>query len=188
MYRLWVMDTTLPLRRPVIALIIGAVLLIGGCSVVGGPIVSVIPLVTPPSTVPVVPASLTPAGQGPTASPPPEATGAPTPPPVAHIGVTGHITAAPTCPVETVPPDPACAPGALAGATVVAKDSAGHEIARAVSNSSGYYFLDLTPGTYLLVPQPMGQMMRAPSARTVSVGAGASGGIIVDFTYDTGIR
>jgi hypothetical protein len=31
-------------------------------------------------------------------------------------------------------------------------------------------------------------MMRAPAGRSVLVGEGASGGVVVDFSYDTGIR
>jgi hypothetical protein len=72
---------------------------------------------------------------------------------------------------------------------VIASDASGHEIARAVSNADGYYVLDIPPGRYTLTPRSVsGQMMRAPTAKSVTVGDGTPGGAIVDFRYDTGIR
>lgn len=156
---------------------------------VGGPLASFIAASDPGSIgpSPSIP-SATP-GPAAVASPGGEATSIPTAPALAHAGASGHLSASPTCPVETVPPNPACAPRPVVGATVIASDASGHQVARAVSNADGYYVLDVPPGRYTLTPQPVGdQMMRAPTAKPVTVGDGTPGGAIVDFRYDTGIR
>jgi len=102
--------------------------------------------------------------------------------------VIGHITAGPICPVETVPPNPSCTPKPVAGVTVIATDSAGIEAGRAISKADGSYALELVPGRYVLTPQPLdGQSLRAPAAKSVIVQASADP-LVVDFTYDTGIR
>ena len=107
---------------------------------------------------------------------------------VSTASVTGHLTASPTCPVETVPPNPACAPKAMSGAIVVATDAGGHEVARAVSSADGSYSIALPPGTYTLTPQALAdKMMRAPPAQSITIASGRVNQII-DFTYDTGIR
>jgi hypothetical protein len=100
--------------------------------------------------------------------------------------VTGHLTAAPTCPVEAQPPASGCAPAPVADATVIATNSAGREVARAVSGADGAYTLDLAPGTYTLTPVPSVPMLRPPSGRSVTVPS--SGPVVVDFVLDTGIR
>lgn len=103
--------------------------------------------------------------------------------------VVGHLTASPTCPVETVPPDPACAPRPLAGASVIATDPGGQKLARAVSQADGSYSLALAPGTYELTPQPTGDhMLRAPAGKSVTITGIAASQVVVDFSYDTGIR
>jgi hypothetical protein len=103
--------------------------------------------------------------------------------------VSGHVTSSPTCPVETVPPDPACAARPLAGATVIATDPAGHEVARAVSRVDGSYSLALAPGTYMITPQPLGgHMLRPPEGKSVTIGGTSPDTAIIDFSYDTWIR
>ncbi len=99
----------------------------------------------------------------------------------------GRLVAGPRCPVETVPPLPACAPLPVAGATVVATDVTGREVARTVSKGDGSYVLDLAPGTYTLTPSTtLGGTLRAPKGRSVTVAV--SEPLTVDFTFDTGIR
>ena len=59
--------------------------------------------------------------------------------------------AGPTCPVETVPPDPACAPRPVAGAVVDIKDAAGARIASVTLDAAGLGFAEVPPGGYLVV-------------------------------------
>jgi hypothetical protein len=103
---------------------------------------------------------------------------------VATTGVRGTVTAGPTCPVERADQSPCIR--AVPDATIVATDAAGKEVARATSDGSGAYFLQLPPGTYRIVPQPVPGLMGTAAAETVEVTSGAA--TRLDFAYDTGIR
>jgi hypothetical protein len=143
-----------PLRRPILLIVVGASLLAGAC-VAEGPLASFTTVGGSGSVASLPSASAATPGQAADGSPGGEATLVPTASAVAHAGVTGHLTAGPTCPVETVPPNSACAPRPVAGATVIATDAAGHEVARAASTAEGYYVLDVAPGRYTLTPRPV---------------------------------
>lgn len=99
-------------------------------------------------------------------------------------GVGGTVLAGPTCPVERAGESPCVR--AVAGATIVALDSAGHEVGRAVTDSSGSYFLPLPPGDYRIVPQAVQGLMGVAPPATVDVPAGPPAQ--VNLEYDTGIR
>ena len=92
----------------------------------------------------------------------------------------------PSCPVETNPPDPACAPQPVVGALIEAFDEAGDLIASAETTADGHFVLSLPPGDYTLVPQPLEGFMGLPSPIAVSV-VDEPVELIV-FEYDTGIR
>ncbi len=104
--------------------------------------------------------------------------------PLFATGVHGVVLAGPTCPVERAGQSPCVR--SVAGATILALDSAGHEVGRAVSDAAGGYFLRLPPGTYKIVPQVVPGLMRAPAATPVIVSDGAP--TQLDLQYDTGIR
>jgi hypothetical protein len=102
--------------------------------------------------------------------------------------VTGTITAGPVCPVETVPPDPRCAPRPVAGAVIVATDGSGREVGRATSAADGSYDLIVgETGTVLLSALPVAGLARAPVPVSVTL-AGPNEVAHVDLEYDTGIR
>jgi len=105
----------------------------------------------------------------------------------ASSGVHGVATAGPTCPVVTEPPDPACADRPVAGAVLVVTNLTGKEITRVVTDADGRFSVDLAPGAYRLVPQPVAGLMgtAAPVDLTVEVGAP---GDDLQISYDTGIR
>ncbi|MGZ3587549.1 MAG: hypothetical protein ACXVAE_00605 [Candidatus Limnocylindrales bacterium] len=110
------------------------------------------------------------------------------PPPVApHAGIAGRVLAGPTCPVERIPPDPACAPRGLIGAIIVITDAHGVEVARVTSTADATYAANLPPGDYILKPQPFSGLMGTARAQAVEVVDGLPGPT-VDLTYDTGIR
>jgi hypothetical protein len=75
---------------------------------------------------------------------------------------------------------------AVSGATILALDSARHEVSRAISDASGAYFLRLPPGGYQIVPQPVEGLMGVAPETTVTVPDGAP--VQLDLQYDTGIR
>jgi len=101
-------------------------------------------------------------------------------------GLGGIAVAGPVCPVETVPPDPDCAPRPVAGAILVIRDRAGSAVARATTEADGSFFVELPAGDYVVEPQPVDGLMgtAAPLAVTVAEGLGVQVGI----EYDTGIR
>lgn len=105
--------------------------------------------------------------------------------PAASGSVTGIAVAGPVCPVERIPPDPACAPRPVAGARLKATDQSGREVAETTTDSAGRFRLTLVPGSYRLVPQPVQGLMGTAGAMDFQVGDGP-----VDLTvnYDTGIR
>ena len=119
-------------------------------------------------------------GCNPSASPSPSATVTP----LFTTGVRGVVLAGPTCPVEQAGQSPCVR--SLPGATILALDSARHEVGRAVSDASGAYFLRLPPGTYAIVPQAVEGVMRVAAETAVTVPDGAP--VQLDLQYDTGIR
>lgn len=104
-----------------------------------------------------------------------------------ETGVTGTVTAGPTCPVVTDPPDPNCADRPVAGAVLVLVDAGGAEVARVTSAADGTFAVALAPGAYRLVPQPVeGLMGTAPEIEfRVEAGEPTEELLVV---YDTGIR
>ena len=120
---------------------------------------------------------------GAAASPSPTATASPS---AAQSGVRGRAVAGPVCPVETVPPDPNCAPRAVAGAVLIVRDGSGHEVARGTTDADGNYVISLPPGSYTVDPQEVEGLFTKAETATVQVPAG--GFAQLDWAYDTGIR
>lgn len=102
-------------------------------------------------------------------------------------GVRGTVTSGPTCPVETQPPDPACAARPVAGAVLVFSNAAGAEVARATSDADGTFSVALAPGAYRVTAQPVEGLMGTPEPMEVEVEAGQ---LMTELqvSYDTGIR
>jgi hypothetical protein len=105
----------------------------------------------------------------------------------AKTGVRGVVVAGPTCPVETMPPQPGCEPQPVEGALLLIQDAEGREVARATSAANGRFEVALAPGAYLVVPQPVeGLMGTAPEATfTVELEQSITR---LTIAYDTGIR
>ena len=109
----------------------------------------------------------------------------PAPGEIGRTGIEGVAVAGPTCPVETVG-DPACAPRQVEGATIVATDEAGNEIATVVSGLDGSFFLAVPAGSYIVTGALVEGLMGAPDPSTVTV---VDGGVAqIQLGYDTGIR
>ena len=100
--------------------------------------------------------------------------------------VSGKVVAGPTCPVESSPPDPQCAPRQVAGATLLVQDLAGHTLATVVSDGTGAFSLTLPPGDYVLVAQPVDGLMGTAPPLSFSVIDGSP--VELTVGYDTGIR
>lgn len=112
------------------------------------------------------------------------ACGATTPTTQSGTGLQGIVEAGPTCPVERI--NSPCPPHPLA-ATVVVRNSQGAEVTRFHSGSDGRFRVDLAPGTYALIGQPVGSsFLPRPIPATATVTAGSY--VTVNVEYDTGIR
>jgi hypothetical protein len=99
-------------------------------------------------------------------------------------GARGVVLAGPTCPVEQAGQSPCVR--SVSGATILALDSARHEVGRAVSDAGGAFFLRLPPGNYEIVPQAVEGLIGVAAETTVTVPDGAP--VELDLQYDTGIR
>lgn len=100
--------------------------------------------------------------------------------------VSGLALAGPTCPVETNPPDPACAPRPVVGAVIEALDSSESVQASAVTGDDGGFTLSLPAGDYTIVAQSAEGLMGVPSPLEVTVVDGPVDLGVLE--YDTGIR
>jgi hypothetical protein len=101
-------------------------------------------------------------------------------------GIAGTATAGPTCPVESVSPDPSCAARPVVGAVLIVRDGNGAEVARATTDATGAFTVSLPAGAYTVEPQPAAGLMGTAPAQPVTVQDGSVAKI--DLVYDTGIR
>ena len=107
-------------------------------------------------------------------------------PPDPDTGLRVVAVAGPVCPVERVPPDPACAPRAVGGAELVIRDAGGAEVARARTDARGTAIVAVPAGAYVVEGQPVVGLMGTPSPVKAIVLDGAV--TLVNLAYDTGIR
>jgi hypothetical protein len=94
--------------------------------------------------------------------------------------------AGPVCPVETDPPSPECAPRPVDSATIVVTDATGDEVVRGTTGPDGVVGFDVAPGELTVVPQPVEGLLGTASTISVTLTAGQTLRVTVD--YDTGIR
>lgn len=110
--------------------------------------------------------------------------GVPSPAPGTGLAITA--VAGPTCPVETIPPDPACAPRLVAGAKVDILDGQGATVATVVLDAQGAAVVALPAGNYVVQAQPAAGLMGTPESMNVTVVDGTLTPVVL--SYDTGIR
>ena len=104
-----------------------------------------------------------------------------------RTGILVTAVAGPVCPVERLPPDPACAPRPVPGALIDIVDANGQRVGRQETDASGTSFFDLPPGAYVVTVADTGEpFMGIPEPQTVALEAGAVATATV--TFDTGIR
>ncbi|MGA7269600.1 MAG: carboxypeptidase-like regulatory domain-containing protein [Acidimicrobiia bacterium] len=100
--------------------------------------------------------------------------------------MSGVLAAGPTCPVQRQPPDPNCSPRPVEGAVVKAVDEAGQVQARTVSDATGRFQLDLIPGAYTVVAEPVEGYFSSPGPVAVTVSTDTVD--VGTLMYDTGMR
>jgi hypothetical protein len=103
-------------------------------------------------------------------------------------GIRGRVVASPTCPVETVPPDPRCAPRAFAALLRVYRRSDHRVVARVRTGDDGRFEVRLRPGRYAVSARPLagGPLPRCPQEVKATVRAGLYTHVAIDC--DSGIR
>ena len=105
--------------------------------------------------------------------------------PESGVVVSGMALAGPVCPVETNPPDPACAPRPVVGAIVLAVSDSGESV-ESTTGPDGQFSFVLPPGLYEIIAQSAAGLMGTPPPFQVEVLT-----LPVDLgvlMYDTGIR
>jgi hypothetical protein len=103
--------------------------------------------------------------------------------------ITGRAVAGPVCPVERVPPDPACADRPVAGAVMVVRDAGGAEVARATTAADGTFLVGVPgAGPWTVEPQAVDGLLGTAPTTVVEVVDAPSAWTAVVVAYDTGIR
>jgi hypothetical protein len=117
---------------------------------------------------------------------PPDAWPAPDAGGGAGSGLQITAVAGPTCPVETIGADPACAPRFVPNVTVLILDATGAIQHKLNLDATGQRFVALEPGAYVVKAEGVEGFMNGPEAQRVTVEAGQ----VTDVTlaFDTGIR
>ena len=103
----------------------------------------------------------------------------------AMSGIEGRIVLAPICPVEQIPPDPACAPVPYETTVTVSKSGTERILATVATDKQGYFSINLVPGMYVLTPKG-GSVL--PSCNEVVVEVFPDLFAYTDISCDTGIR
>jgi hypothetical protein len=100
--------------------------------------------------------------------------------------IVGRVTIGPLCPVEQVPPDPACqpTPQTFAPIRVRIRLPAGNLLLEVRLDGEGNYSVDLPAGRYLVDTNHVGIAPTPPIEVTLSPGETER----VDIDIDTGIR
>ena len=102
-----------------------------------------------------------------------------------HSGVQGTVSLGPVCPVERIPPDPACADKPYATAVLIYRTGSDAPFVIGASDSAGHFKLSLPPGSYSVT---------AGSGKTLPRCAREDAAVVpdeyttVDISCDSGIR
>ena len=105
-----------------------------------------------------------------------------------NSGIAARVLAGPTCPVETNPPRPQCAPRPLEVGVRVRRVGSQSGARIVHSGADGRFRVRLSAGTYIVqgLPEANSPLPRPPAARRVRVRPGRFTSLTI--TYDTGIR
>jgi len=108
----------------------------------------------------------------------------PSPSPISATGVvSGRVTLSPICPVERIPPDPACAPKGYE--TTITAKIGGKIVKSTTSNANGDYKFTLPPGAYEIQAKGGATL---PYCNPESVTIKTNTTQTLDLSCDTGIR
>ncbi len=103
-------------------------------------------------------------------------------------GIRGRVTSSPTCPVERVPPDPACAPKGFVARVRIFRLADQRTVRRLTTAADGRFSVQLRAGHYGVVARPAagGPLPRCGGSVTAVVHSGKQTRVALDC--DSGIR
>ncbi len=107
-------------------------------------------------------------------------------PAVAEGEISGRAVAAPVCPVESLPPDPTCAPRPVADALVTVLAQNGR-LWETRSDAQGFFRLRVPIGEVEVRFGPVEGLMGIPAKIQLDVSEGKES-TLGEIVYDTGIR
>lgn len=99
--------------------------------------------------------------------------------------VQGRVVLGPVCPVERIPPDPACAPRPYQTSITILRNGGSAARKTIQSDSSGAFIVSLAAGSYTFYPQG-GSVYPRCGDQSVTVVSGKTSNVTI--TCDTGIR
>lgn len=102
--------------------------------------------------------------------------------------VIGHVVLGPVCPVEHIPPDPACAPRPYKTSIYVWSLTTGSTYQRVNTDTSGSFKLSLIPGNYSIAVTSPANGSVYPRCTPIDVTVQAKTVQNVSINCDTGIR
>ena len=106
-------------------------------------------------------------------------------PSVEASGIEGTVTIGPTCPVQRMPPDPACADKPYQATLQVQTADGQKTITQFTTGADGTFKVDVAPGNYVVVPVSTSRLPRG-SSQPVTVEKNKF--TTVSVTFDSGIR
>ncbi len=99
--------------------------------------------------------------------------------------VRGTVVLGPTCPVERIPPDPACAPRPYQTSIAILRSRGSGPLATIQTDSSGAFSVSLAAGIYVFHPQG-GAVYPRCTDQIATVAPGKTTNVTI--SCDTGIR
>lgn len=106
--------------------------------------------------------------------------------PATHAGIVGTAMLGPTCPVQRIPPDPACADKPYKGPLEVSTVDGSEVVDTFTTDSKGAFKRDLLPGDYTITT--LGSSLYPRCSSTGAIHVTSSGYVTVQVSCDTGIR
>lgn len=109
-------------------------------------------------------------------------------PPTSHGRVSGRVVLSPVCPVQHIPPDPACAPKPYKTTLLIRGQASGHLYKTVLTSSTGTFALLMAPGKYILQVKHRAIVSMYPRCADVNFVVVPKKAVKLLMMCDTGIR
>ena len=107
---------------------------------------------------------------------------------MSHSPVSGHVVLSPVCPVEHLPPDPACAPKPYKTILQIKSQVNGRVYRTLATSASGTFSLLMAPGRYILQVRRGAYLSKYPRCTPVNFVVVPKTALKLLMDCDTGIR